>query len=87
MQLGSNFTLEIGPESLDLLGEMSAIGGYEQVINGAVDAPLGSRIVKSLTLEQLIATKTAAGRTKDLAALPELHAALERKRRQGDISP
>lgn len=87
VQLGSNFTLEIGPESLDLLGEMSAIGGYEQVINGAVDTPLGNRIVKSLTLEQLIATKTAAGRTKDLAALPELHAALERKRSQGNTSP
>ena len=84
VQLGSNFTLEVGPESLDLLGEMSAIGGYEQVIGGAVDAPVGNRSVKTLSLEQLIATKTAAGRTKDLAALPELQATLERKRQQGN---
>jgi hypothetical protein len=84
VQLGSNFTLEIGPESLDLLGEMSAIGGYEQVIGGALDTPVGSRTVKTLSLEQLIATKTAAGRTKDLAVIPELQAALDRKRQQGN---
>lgn len=87
VQLGSNFTLEIGPESLDLLGEMSAIGGYEQVVSGAVDAPIGTRTVKTLSLEQLIATKTAAGRTKDLAVLPELQATLQRKRQQGNASP
>jgi predicted nucleotidyltransferase len=75
--------LEVGPESLDLVGEMSAIGGYEQVIGSAVEATVGSRSVKVLSLEQLIATKTAAGRTKDLAALPELQATLERKRQQG----
>jgi hypothetical protein len=87
IQLGSNFTLEVGPESLDLLGEMSAIGGYEQVIGDAVDAAVGGRSVKVLALEQLIATKTAAGRTKDLAVLPELKAALERKRQQGSAPP
>jgi len=85
IQLGSNFTLEIGPESLDLLGEMSDIGGFEQVMGGALDAPIGHRTVKTLSLEQLIATKTAAGRTKDLAVLPELKATLERKRQQGNI--
>lgn len=85
LQLGSNFTLEIGPESLDLLGEMSAIGGYDQVIGGVLDAPIGNRTVKTLSLEQLIATKTAAGRTKDLAVLPELQATLERKRQQGNV--
>jgi hypothetical protein len=87
VQLGSNFTLEIGPESLDLLGAMSAIGGYEQVIGGAAEATVGSRAVKVLSLEQLIATKTAAGRTKDLATLPELQATLERKRQQGGQNP
>ena len=84
--LGSNFTLEIGPESLDLLGEMSAIGGYEQVVGSSGDVAVGSRSVKVLSLEQLIATKTAAGRTKDLAVLPELQATLERKRQQDATS-
>jgi predicted nucleotidyltransferase len=87
VQLGSNFTLEVGPESLDLLGEMSAVGGYEQVIGQAADVTVGSRSAKALSLEDLIATKTAAGRKKDLAALPELRATLERKRQQGSPPP
>ena len=87
VQLGSNFTLEIGPESLDLLGVMSAIGGYEQVIDGALDAQLDTLTVKTLSLEQLITTKTAAGRRKDLATIPELQATLERKRQQNNPSP
>src|SRR5438034_979301 len=33
--LGSNFTLEIGDESFDLLGVMSGIGGYEDAIGQA----------------------------------------------------
>jgi len=35
-----------------------------------------------LSLEQLIATKTAAGRAKDLAVLPVLRATLELQQRQ-----
>jgi predicted nucleotidyltransferase len=82
VQIGSNFTLEIGNESLDLLGEMSAIGGYEQVIGRAVEVTLGGIPAKALALEQLIESKRAAGRTKDLGALPELQELLERKRQQ-----
>jgi hypothetical protein len=87
VQLGSNFTLEIGEDSLDLLGEMSGIGGYEQGIAGAAEVSLGDRSVKVLSLEQLIATKTVAGRTKDLAKLPEIQAALARQRQRGASSP
>jgi hypothetical protein len=83
VQLGANFTLEVGPEALDLLGEMSGLGGYEQVVGQAVEVQLGPRTAKALSLEQLIVTKQAAGRPKDLAVLPLLQAALERKRQQG----
>jgi hypothetical protein len=79
--LGSNFTLEIGEESLDLLGDMSAIGGYEQVIAQADEMAVAGCQVKVLSLPQLIATKEAAGRPKDHAVLPELKAALELKRK------
>ncbi len=82
VQMGSNFTLEIGNESLDLLGDMSAIGGYEQVIDQTLTLPFGGYQVRVLPLSLLIATKEAAGRTKDIAVLPELRAALERKRTQ-----
>jgi predicted nucleotidyltransferase len=86
VQLGANFTLDVGNEALDLLGEMSAIGGYEEVIDQAADVTVAGRSVKALALVQLIATKEAAGRIKDLAALPDIRAALELQRRQ-DSSP
>jgi hypothetical protein len=34
-------------------------------------------------LQDVIRSKTAAGRAKDLAALPALHAALQRQHEQG----
>ena len=79
LQLGSNFTLLVGAESLDLLGVMSAIGGYEQIIGDANEIIVGSFPVKLLSLAHLIATKEAAGRPKDMVALPLLRAALEMK--------
>lgn len=82
LQLGSNFTLVIGSESLDLLGDMAAIGGYEQVIKQAEDMEVAGYSVKVLSLAQLIATKEAAGRPKDLRVLPELKALLELKQAQ-----
>ena len=81
LQLGSNFTLEIGNEAIDLLGDMSAIGGYEQVITRAEELKVAGCLVKVLPLDLLILTKQAAGRAKDLAVLPELRAALEQKRK------
>ena len=74
---GTNFTLKIGDEDLDLLGEMSAIGGYEEVIGDAADIRLGQTEIKVLSLPHLIATKQAAGRPKDLAILPVLRATLQ----------
>ena len=41
LQLGTNFTLEIGTESLDLLAEMAGIGGYQQIGNSGDDAARG----------------------------------------------
>jgi len=80
--LGSNFTLEVGEEDLDLLGVMSAIGGYDDIILQAKDMVVASQPVKVLSLEQLIATKEAAGREKDHDALPKIRAALEVQRKQ-----
>jgi predicted nucleotidyltransferase len=65
---------------VDLLGLMSAIGGYEQIASDAKEIVIGSYPVKLLSLTHLIATKEAAGRPKDLAVLPLLRAALESKR-------
>jgi hypothetical protein len=80
--LGSNFTFVVGNEALDLLGVMSAIGGYDDVIGSAVEVTVGGRKAKALSLDLLIATKQAAGRDKDKSALGELRALLERKQQQ-----
>jgi hypothetical protein len=79
---GTNFTLEIEDENLDLLGEMAAIGGYEQVVGTATQMTIGDFKVKVLSLANLIATKQAAGRPKDLSVLPILKATLETQSKQ-----
>ncbi len=83
---GTNFTLEVGDESLDLLAEMSGIGGYDQILAQVEEVTVEGVSVKVLALHQLIATKQAAGRPKDLATLPLLKAALDLKRQQGSSS-
>jgi predicted nucleotidyltransferase len=82
LQLGINFTLLVGNEELDLLAEMSAIGGYEQIIGQAQEITVGSIKAKVLSLSQLIATKEAAGRLKDLAVVPLIRATLEFREKQ-----
>src|SRR5262249_34576174 len=59
LSLGTNFTLMIGNENLDLLGEMSAIGGYTQIIQHADEMEVGGYRIKVLPLSQLILTKEA----------------------------
>jgi hypothetical protein len=79
LQMGTNFTLEIENENLDLLAEMSGLGGYDQVVNQADLMELAGQPVKVLALRDLIHTKRAAGRPKDLAVLPVLEATLREK--------
>ena len=77
LQFGTNFTLEAEDESLDLLGEMSATGGYEAIVGRAIEMDVAGHMLKVLALEDLIRTKRAAGRPKDLAVLPVLEATLQ----------
>jgi hypothetical protein len=83
LQFGMNFTLEVEDESLDLLGEMSAIGGYDAIVGRAVEMDVAGHTVKVLALEDLIRTKRAAGRAKDLAVLPVLEATLQMLHEKG----
>lgn len=76
IQMGCNFTLEVGDEHLDLLGEMSAIGGFDQIIGDVCEVEIGGVRLKVLSLAHLIATKEAANRPKDHAVLPTLRAFL-----------
>lgn len=84
LEFGTNYTLVLQDgEEFDLLGEMSAIGGYEAIVGRAVEMPVAGHQMKVLALEDLIRTKRAAGRPKDLAVLPVLEATLQMLQEKG----
>jgi hypothetical protein len=86
--MGTNFTLDLEGEALDLLAEMSGIGGYDQIVANAEEMDVAGKRVKVLALAALVRTKRAAGRPKDLAALPVLEATLDMiQRARGEGTP
>jgi hypothetical protein len=74
---GMNFTLSTTLGDIDLLGEVSGVGGYDaaHMMSKAIDVE-GTRF-QVLTLRGLIRAKRAAGRPKDRLVLPELEALAE----------
>ena len=77
LRRGLNFTFmtDIGP--MDFLGEVAGVGGHREARAEAVIKELFGHQYSVLALDRLIASKRAAGRTKDLLVLPELEAILE----------
>lgn len=77
-----NLTTDAG--DLDVTTRPSGTAGYEDLVGGAYRQPLaGGLYITIASLEDIIRSKTAAGRAKDLATLPQLRAALERQRGSG----
>jgi hypothetical protein len=74
---GTNFTLSTDFGGIDLLAEVSGLGGFEEVKATSVLVHVFDRDVWTLDLPSLIKAKRAAGREKDLRALPELEGLLE----------
>jgi len=74
---GMNFTLRTGLGDIDLLGHLTGLGEYPSVARDAVSMPLFGGEYRVLSLDSLIRAKKAAGRAKDLNALPELEALQE----------
>lgn len=74
LQRGLNFTLTTRLGDLDLLGELTGGGGFEQLRPHASAVRLFHQDVLCLNLEWLIRVKRAAGRPKDLEAIAELEA-------------
>ena len=74
LERGLNFTLttDLGP--LDLLGEIPGGGTYLDLEPGAIRLHVFEVDCLCLSLKQLIRSKRAAGRPKDLEALAELEA-------------
>ena len=77
LKQGTNFTLETDLGAIDLLGEVAGVGDYESVRAHSVVMSLYGYDCLVLSLDGLIKAKRAAGRTKDLLALPELEALRE----------
>jgi hypothetical protein len=71
---GMNFTLQTDLGDIDLLGELSGLGQFPEVARDAVLTPLFGGFYRMASLDAIIRSKRAAGRGKDLNALPELEA-------------
>jgi len=69
---------DLGP--LDLMSAITGVGEYERVAANAIEVELFGRGVRVIAIEDLIAAKEALGREKDLLAVKELRAILERGR-------
>lgn len=71
---GANFTLETSLGAIDLLAEVSGIGGYREAVADSIEIEIEGKSVRILSVDGLIKAKTAAGREKDIPGLKELEA-------------
>ena len=74
---GTIFTLVTDLGSIDLLAEVSGLGGFDEVKAHSIVVDAFDRQIAILALPALIKAKRAAGRDKDLEALKELESLLE----------
>lgn len=72
LKAGLNFTLDTDLGPVDLLGEVTGVGGYSEVARDAELIDLYGRRVKLMSLDTLEKSKRAAGRRKDLLDLAEI---------------
>jgi len=77
LKRGLNFTFTTDIGDLDLLGEVRGIGNYDAVIADSLKVELFGFQFAVMNISKLITAKRAAGRPKDLLALPELEAIQE----------
>lgn len=70
-------TLTTDQGALDLFDSVAGIGSYQDVVKRSVPVDGGDVRFLALGLPGLIDAKRAAGRTRDLAQIPELEALLE----------
>lgn len=73
---GLNFTLATKLGAIDLLGEITGGGSFEDLAPHTVMIEVFSVRCRVLNLPRLIAVKRAAGRPKDFEAIAELEALL-----------
>jgi hypothetical protein len=64
------FTTNLG--KLDLIGQFTGVGEYEDALAGAIPVELGGMTALVLSLPKLIASKRSTGRAKDTSVADEL---------------
>jgi hypothetical protein len=69
---GLNFMLTSTAGSIDLLGEITGGGSYDELLSHTIVVTLFGRETRCLSLEWLIHTKRAAGRPRDFEVIAEL---------------
>ncbi|HYN82896.1 MAG TPA: hypothetical protein VES88_15515 [Gemmatimonadaceae bacterium] len=77
LRAGLNFTLTTTAGDIDLFGEVTGGGRYNDLLAHTIDVTLFTHRTRCLNLDWLIATKRAAGRPRDLEAIAELEALRE----------
>jgi predicted nucleotidyltransferase len=70
-------TLQTDLGELDLLAEVAGVGAFDVVRKHSIGVEAFGCQISTLDLPSLIQAKRAAGREKDLAAIPELESLLE----------
>lgn len=81
LRSGLNFTLSSEAGDIDLLGELTGVGGFDKLAEQTDVMDLYGHPVRVMSLDALETAKRAAGRLKDLADLAEI---LEIRRRRGE---
>jgi predicted nucleotidyltransferase len=85
--MGLNFTLTTTFGDLDLVGEVTRIGGYRELLPQSNEIIAFGIRCRRANLEGLIQMKRAAGRPEDFEILAQLQALLEERRARPDVSP
>lgn len=80
VRMGLNFTLITAFGDLDLLGEVTSIGGYRELWPQSKEVTAFGVRCRRANLEPLIRMKRAAGRPKDFEILGQLQALLEERK-------
>ena len=81
---GLNFTLTTNLGNLDLFGEVTGGGDYENLLPYSEDGDAFGVKCLVLNLERLIHIKRAAGRPRDLEVIAELEAIREEREKSTD---
>jgi len=82
IDLGLNFALTTVLGDIDLLGELTGAGTYEEVLPHTAELEIFGQRCQCVTLERLIQIKRAAGRPKDFEMIAQMQALLEERRKQ-----